>query len=346
MTNSKFNIDRRSMMLNGLGGAAALSMGGLALTVNSTRANTTKDITFITPFGYLIGFAPVMYAVSGGFFAKEGLNVTIQGGKGSAMAVQQVLSGRAMFSRTGGVDVIRAVAGKGAPITAIATVTQASPMFVISPKSAAIKGPKDMKGKIIGVTSNGGLAENLLNMMLEDNGISASTIERQAVGNSPGAYALIGEKRIDAYIASMGTVVKLKHAGQDIEAWNTDTYAPIPGQVYSVHNDHIKNDPDTIVAFLRAVNNSMNALFEAKDLMPILESMKIFKVRDLKNLETAKLALEAEMTLYAAEGKENLLRNVPARWQGAMDKMAKVGLIKGGDASQYYTNKFIDQAKG
>jgi hypothetical protein len=80
--------------------------------------------------------------------------------------------------------------------------------------------------------------------------------------------------------------------------------------------------------------------------MPILESMKIFKVRDLKNLETAKLALEAEMTLYAAEGKDNLLRNVPARWQGAMDKMAKVGLIEAGDASQFYTNKFIDQAKG
>ncbi|MDA1101707.1 MAG: hypothetical protein O2967_22325, partial [Proteobacteria bacterium] len=147
-------------------------------------------------------------------------------------------------------------------------------------------------------------------------------------------------------MASMGTVGKLQAACEPIVAWNTDKYAPVPGQVYTAHSDMIANDPETITKFLRAVNNSMNALFAASDLMPALESMKMFKVRDLKNLETAELALRAEMELYAAEGKANLLRNMPARWQGAMDRMAKVGLFEGGDASKYYTNKFIDAVKG
>jgi NitT/TauT family transport system substrate-binding protein len=346
MTNfTASKIGRRQAVCT-LAGGASLAAAGLTLTIAGQGAHAATKINFITPFGYLIGFAPTLYAVSGGFFKREGLDVTIQGGKGSAMAVQQVLGRQTMFSRTGGVDLLRAAHGRGAPVTAIATVTQASPMFVISDKRAPINGPGDMKGKTIGVTSKGGLAENLLNMILEDNGIPAKTIAREVVGNSPGAFGLIGAKRIDAYIASMGTVVKLKAAGQPIVAWNTDRFAPVPGQVYIAHNDTIAKDPKTIIAFLRAVNNSMNALFAAKDLTPLLESMRMFQVRDLKNLETADRALRAEMELYAAEGRNNLLRNVPARWQGAMDRMAKVGLIKPGDASKYYTNKFIDIAKG
>ncbi|UCE30944.1 MAG: ABC transporter substrate-binding protein, partial [Burkholderiales bacterium] len=208
-----------------------------------------------------------------------------------------------------------------------------------------IDGPADMKGKTIGVTSKGGLAENLLNMMLEDNGIKADTIAREAVGNAPGAFALIEQGRIDAYIASMGTVVALRAAKQPIHAWNTDRYAPIPGQVYVASNETIEKDAATVEAFLGAVNDSMNAFYAATDMTPILESFRAFKMRGLDDLKTAEIALRAEMDLFAAEGKDNLLRNVPARWQKALDLMAKVGLIQGGDASQYYTNAFIDKVK-
>ena len=335
----------RRKMLAALGGGAALLAGlPFPTTVRQARA-ATKDVTFVTPFGYLIGFAPVLYAVSGGYFKKHGLNVTVQGGKGSAVAVQQVLGNQAMFARTGGVDLLRAAHGKGAPVTAIATVSQASPLFVISAQSAPINGPEDMKGKTIGITSAGGLAENLLDMMLESAGIPAKSVAREAVGNAPGAFALIGQKRISAYIASTGTVVHLRESKQPIVAWNTDKFAPIPGQVYITRNEVIQKEPETVTAFLRAVNESMNAIFDAKDLTPILESMRMFNMRELQDLKVGEIALRAEMELFAADGRENLLRNMPARWNGALDKMAKVGLLPPGDASKYYTNKFIDAVK-
>ena len=336
----------RRKMVAALGAGAALLAGAppLGLFVRQARA-ATKDVTFVTPFGYLIGFAPVLYAASGGYFKKHGLNVTVQGGKGSAVAVQQVLGNQAMFARTGGVDLLRAAHGKGAPITAIATVTQASPLFVISADSAPINGPQDMKGKTIGITSAGGLAENLLDMMLESAGIPSKSVAREAVGNAPGAFALIAQKRISAYIASMGTVVHLREAKQPIVAWNTDKFAPIPGQVYITRNEVIEKEPETITAFLRAVNDSMNAIFDAKDLRPVLESMRRFNMRELQDLKVAEIALRAEMELFAADGRENLLRNMPARWNGALDKLAKVGLLPPGDASKYYTNKFIDAVK-
>lgn len=342
---TRFPSFNRRKMVAALGGGAAVLAGGLPFQLVPQARAATKDVTFVTPFGYLIGFAPVLYAVSGGYFKKHGLNVTVQGGKGSAVAVQQVLGNQAMFARTGGVDLLRAAHGKGAPVTAIATVSQASPLFVISAQSAPINGPEDMKGKTIGITSAGGLAENLLDMMLESAGIPAKSVAREAVGNAPGAFALIGQKRISAYIASTGTVVHLRESKQPIVAWNTDKFAPIPGQVYITRNEVIQKEPETVTAFLRAVNESMNAIFDAKDLTPILESMRMFNMRELQDLKVGEIALRAEMELFAADGRENLLRNMPARWNGALDKMAKVGLLPPGDASKYYTNKFIDAVK-
>lgn len=334
-------ITRRTL----LSGAAAGAAGG-ALGLSVRGAGAAGEITFVTPFGYLIGFAPVLYAASGGFFEAEGLSVTIQGGKGSAMAVQQVLSGQAAFSRTGGVDLMKAKAGQGAEIVSIATVTQASPLFMISPDSAPIDTAADMAGKTIGVISKGGLAENLLDMILKADGVDAAAVPREAVGNAPGAFGLVQAGRIDGYIASMGTVVKLKAAGEPVHSWNTDRYAPIPGQVYLAQESTVAQDPDLIRAFLRAVNGSMQALFAAEDLGPVIASIAAFEVIGIDDRETIAMELKAEMELYAAEGPENLLRNVPERWAKAAALMASVGLIPETDPATFYTNAFIDAVKG
>src|SRR4026207_113608 len=60
---------------------------------------TTASFNFITPLNYLIGYAPSLNAQAGGHFRKEGLDVTILPGKGSAVAVQQVIAGRALYGR-------------------------------------------------------------------------------------------------------------------------------------------------------------------------------------------------------------------------------------------------------
>ena len=64
-----------------------------------SRAQQLRQINFITPLNYLIGYAPTLNAQAGGHFAKEGLDVTILPGKGSAVAVQQVIAGRALYGR-------------------------------------------------------------------------------------------------------------------------------------------------------------------------------------------------------------------------------------------------------
>lgn len=257
-----FQASRRRI----LAGAAALAAFG------NVRAQTLEKIRYLTPFGYIMGFADVMYSQSGGFFAKQGLDVDIQGGRGSAMAVQQISAGNVLISRTGGTDLIKAWV-KDPSIVAFGEIYQRDIFHVISNQTKPIKTPADMAGKTIGVVSVGGATENLLDMMLAKSGVPAASVKRESVGNAPAAFEFINQGRIDAYIATNDTVTQLQIDAKPIVAWSTDTVAPCPGQVYITSRKAIMEKPETLAHFLRGVHEALGAMVAAKDLNPILASM-------------------------------------------------------------------------
>lgn len=334
-------IDRREMLSRT---AAGVAVGATALSAGASSVLAAEKLTFVTPFRYLIAFSPVLNAHSGGHFKKQGFDSEVIGGNGSASALQQLIAGRAKFVRTGSVDIIKAVANQNVPLLAVSTIVQASTFNVVSAAGKPIKSPADMKGKTIGVVSVGGATENLLNMMLVRSGIDPKSVPRQRVGNSPGAFGLVKQGRIDAYIVSTGSVIALQKSGEKIHHWSTHKYAPIPSQVYACTRATAEKEPDTVVRFLRAVKGSV-AEISGGDKGKLLDRMlKDFNIIGAKRREITIASLEAEMTLWHTEGKENLLRNVPKLWANAQDLTAKVGIAKIDKIEQLYTNRFIDKA--
>ena len=200
-------VDRRSF----LAGSAAASI----LLPGAAAAQQRAKVKYLTPFGYLIGFGETMYADTGGFFAKEGLDVEIEGGRGSAMSVQQVMGGNVLLSRTGGTDHIKAYA-KDPSIVAIGEIFQRDIFYVISHADKPIRSAADLAGKTMGVVSPGGATENLLDMMLTSAGIPTTQTERQAVGNAPSAFELVKLGRVAGYIATSDTVFQLRSDKQPV----------------------------------------------------------------------------------------------------------------------------------
>lgn len=292
-----------------------------------------------------MAYADVLVAKAGGHFDKQGLSVTIFGGRGSSMAVQQILSGQAMFSRTGGVDLMKAVANEGAPLLSVAVITQGSPFYVVSRKDRPIKSPKDMAGKTIGIVSKGGATENLLDIMLAASGLDPKRVPREVVGNAPGAFGLIEQGRIHAYIISVGSWVALRRSGALIESFNTDDVAPIPGQVYVTSREAASREPDTVVRFLKAIDAAMIQILADRDLERTVPLLKAFEIAELKDVEAAKEGLRSESAMWTTAGTQNRLRHVPAHWQQGRDLMAKAGVVKPGPADIFYTNEFIDRAR-
>ena len=325
--------------------AGMATLGALALaTPRRVAAQAPRKMTFVTPFGYLVGFAPDLVGKAGGYFEREGLDVTIAGGRGSAQSIQQVLSGQALMSRTSGADIMKAIANEGAPVVVVATVNQGSPFFVISKQTAPIRSPLDMQGKVIGVVSKGGGTENLLDAMLAEKGIDPASVKREAVGESPGAFGLIEAGRINAFVCAIGTLIALQGTNAPIEHFSTDDFAPVPGQVYIAARDAVAKEPDTIVRYLRGVKQAIDAMLADEPMDKTLDLLANFEIAALKDRTIAKSDLKANKALWLSAGRTEMLRNVPERWQRGRDLLAKIGAVKPGPASDLYTNDLVDKA--
>src|SRR3954447_13970279 len=93
--------------------------------------------------------APYYYAKKLGWYQKEGIDLNLEPGKGSALATQKVGAGAnpVGLADMAGVLVAR---GKGADSVAVFNVYANSPQGMYWLKSSGIKGIKDFAGKKIG----------------------------------------------------------------------------------------------------------------------------------------------------------------------------------------------------
>lgn len=333
------SLSRRTALL---GGAASV----LAITVRDGSAQGARAITFVTPFAFILAFVDVMHTQAGGYFAREGLDVTIEQGRGSAMALQQVIAGNALVSRTGGSDHIKAASRAGGDaVISVATISQGAPFFVISRADRAIRTPEDMAGRTVGVLSIGGATENVLDAMLVARGVRPDQVRREQVGNSPAGFALIGQGRIDAYITSAGVPVALRAANEPFLAWNTDDHAPIPGQCYVVRRESAEQNADLIVRFLRAVHRSLIDMIDAPNPGVILDRLGGFEIAEMRNRAIAPDILRNELQFWLTAGRNNILRHVPERWERGYQLMAAAGhAAPGGRVENLYTNAYVDRA--
>jgi ABC-type nitrate/sulfonate/bicarbonate transport system substrate-binding protein len=327
-------IARRSA----LGAAAALLAPGLL------TAQTLEPLTVITPFGFQIDFVDFTNAHSGGHFRSQGFASTVLGGTGSASAIQQTVAGRAKFTRIAAIDLLNAVGRQDVPLLCVGTLYQGSTFHVISHRDRPIRTAAELRGKRLGVVSVGGATENFLDMMLAREGIPKSEVPRDTVGNSPGAVALIEQRRIDGFIASINVVAALRHTNAPVEIWSTDRYAPMPGQCWVTTREVAQREPETVVRFLRAMKACVDDLLTTPFGQIIDRLVRDFEVPGARDRVQLEATFNAAKELWFTQGRDNLLRNVPDLWRAGARSLAEAQIVNVASVDDYYTNTFIDRA--
>lgn len=125
---------------------ASTSSTGAAVASTSTSL-VPVDITVAQAVKTLI-YLPLYVAVDQGYFAKEGLNVSVLTASNGANAVSDVISGSAQFSLQD--PMIGVLANlKGASVRSVAEVVNGVPSWIIAANSSNIKTVSDLAGKTI-----------------------------------------------------------------------------------------------------------------------------------------------------------------------------------------------------
>lgn len=326
--------------------AAALTgaaMAGFPAIIR--QAGAAEKITFATPFGFDPTFIDIMNAQSGGHFAAQGLAATVIGPPGTSEAFQLVLSGQAQFALVAGTDFIRAVGAKAAPLKAISTIGQNSGFHLISLKDKPIKSGADLRGKTVGVLSIGGLTETFVRIMLARAGVPVGETQIVAAGNSPGEVELIRQGRLDGFVCNFPVYFALSRTSAPLEYLDIDTIAPAPGQIYYATRETLAAKPDVAVRVLRALHASVSELMTGPVAPIFRRAAKDFEIPRSNDIDALVALQQAVIERnWLGQGRDNLMRNVPALWQSGVDALREVHIADVADATTLYTNDFIDQA--
>jgi NitT/TauT family transport system substrate-binding protein len=156
--------------------SAAVCVGStLAPTATAFAQGPTVPVKFqlnFTAGGFNAGFA---LALQQGYYKREGLDVTIEKGQGSAITAELVAAGKANIAYADALAVMQLIA-KGAPMKVVATIYQSNPNAVTVLASSPIKTIQDLKGHSVG-TPSGQSQTAMIPILFKANGLSASDVK-------------------------------------------------------------------------------------------------------------------------------------------------------------------------
>jgi NitT/TauT family transport system substrate-binding protein len=322
--------------------AAASGAGGLLAacgspatqkaSTSSKAASGSGTVQVVNILPPQLGYAAEYIADMDGFFKKEGLEVKMNTARGSAPAIQAILSGTAMLSWVGWLESVIDIANQGAPIQAIAFTGRRSTLAIVSDKSKPLAKPQDFVGKKVGIPSEGGTSETTLDLMLAANNIPTKKVSRQVTGFTPGTFELIKRGRIAGFVIGASQEEQFRKSQPSSTFLHTADYVT-DGLCYITSQKSLQANKAQIQGYLRALKGAMEQILDDKpkgypDTLKKLRSKYDFD--ELKDDDVAKAYLDFNVGSWVVDGREKLLKVDPEKWKATYDAAVKVKAAKAG----------------
>jgi NitT/TauT family transport system substrate-binding protein len=231
-------------------------VAALALLAASSIIAQAEDAVSLRLNWYFGGLhVPFYYGKEKGFYKAEGLDLTINEGRGSANTVQVVAAGSDTFGLADSSSVI-ATAAKGADVKSVMSLLNSTGFSVVSLASAGIRTPKDLEGRKLAVSPGDPLGQ-LFRALAASNKLDMSKISFVQVDPAAKVVAVL-EKRVDALLGGADDQFFLiKYKGETPAALRyADHGANIVGMTILTRESIIKDKADLVRRFVRATVRS------------------------------------------------------------------------------------------
>jgi NitT/TauT family transport system substrate-binding protein len=228
----------------------------LSTLVLSSGALAQTAIKFALDWRFEGPAAPYFVAIDQGYYADEGLDVSIDPGSGSVEGINRVASGAYQL---GFADINSLVKFRdnpaNAPLQAVQMVYDTPAFAIITMKRTGISGPKDLEGKILGAPAPDG-AYAQWPIFVAANGIEASKVKIENVG-FPVREPMLVKGDVDAITGFwFSSYMNLKANGakdDDIVVMLMKDYGvDLYGNVIIVNPEFAKSNPNAVKGFVKA----------------------------------------------------------------------------------------------
>ena len=217
--------------------------------------NSENSMSLMVDVGYLPKHAPFFAAVDRGFFAEEGLNVTVMPGSGSGNTVAAVDTGKVDAGWADfGVTVLNQ--GRGAQVTQVDLLQARSAYAVVAMSDGDIHDWSDLPGKTI-ATEGAGAMTAMWPYALSKLGLADQDVDVIHAASSAKIPGLLSGQW-DANLAlsvSDGPAIDALGKTPVVLKWS-DLGIDLYGNGIIFSNEQLKTNPDKVVKFNRAMQRA------------------------------------------------------------------------------------------
>jgi NitT/TauT family transport system substrate-binding protein len=309
--------------------------------VSPARAQALTPVTVRLAFNYNGHRSPYLLGKDKGFYAEEGLDVSVLEGKGVTSSMQLVASKQDTFAVVDPPSLMLGVA-QGMPIRQVLQIYQVSPNALISWESANIKKPADLVGKTV-TTLQGDTTTTMLYALLAKNGVDAKQVKIVASDGGTRTQTFLGKRAeaITGFTNDSYLGVKSTADGPVGYFSYADFGIDTMGDGIAANVDTIRTNPKLVAGFVRATLKAYKyAIANPEEAIVSLAKVAPSIKRDV---ELAKLKATASLLESADTKKNGVGYSSKDKWLATQALMAQYGgLAKTvDDVSVYYTNEFL-----
>lgn len=230
---------------------AVLGVAGAADAATTVHVGNSSATAF--------NFMPLSYGIKLGNFAKNGVDVVPVNLEGAAKIYAAMIAGSIDMSLAAGTDVPFIM--KGVPETGVGALAITPALLgVVVPWNTTIHSLADLKGKKVGVSTEGSLTEWVAFAAAAKGGLTRTDITIVAVGSTtaPQVAALV-TGQIDAVVSAvaLGWNLEDQKKGRLLAPASNFVGSFLLNAIYA-RNDFAKEQPDAVRGFLKGWYETVN----------------------------------------------------------------------------------------
>lgn len=235
---------------------ASSAMASAFVSFGPARAAGTKAM--LVQYDWLLGNGQIgdIVAKAKGYFAEEGLDVTLGGGGPNAQTLPPLLTGQAMMAQMTSSQTILAH-GAGRPVLLFACGYQYTPYAYFSKPASPIRTPQDLVGKTIALNPNGRLT---LQIIMNLHNIDPDSVKTITQGADMTAL-LVGQA--DAVTGFLTNTTALAVLGEDRVIMTAESAGALGyANAYLTTPEVFAAEQESLAKFIRACGKGWGWAFE------------------------------------------------------------------------------------
>lgn len=240
--------------------AGLITLTAVPVAAEGEKKEDPVPVT-LTEVAHSIFYAPQYVAIENGYFADEGIDLTLVNGFGADKVMTALLSGDTDIGFMGAEASIYACQeGANDVVVNFAQLTQRAGNFLVAREEMPDFKWEDLKGKLVLGGRKGGMPEMVFEYILKKHGIDPQkdlTIDQSIDFGSTAAAFSGGQGDFSIEFEPSATLLEKEGAGFVAASLGVES-GYVPYTSYSARSSYLKEHPDLVLRFTRALQKGMD----------------------------------------------------------------------------------------